>query len=183
MVQQINSSGGIVLYYSGLNEIDSTNGIGVGVSLFVSGCNHHCKGCFNPETWNFSNGKPFTDDTILTLINLIDRDYIDFFSVLGGEPYDEQNIDTVIEIVTEVKTVNPNLKIFSWSGYTFEELALREKAVKLMSLCDYLIDGEFKLELRDLSLTLRGSSNQRIIDLPQSLKTGKVCLAFSDILI
>lgn len=164
------------MYYSGLKEIDSTNGIGVGVSLFVSGCNHHCKGCFNPETWNFSNGKPFTEDTMITLIDLIDRDYIDFFSVLGGEPYDEQNIDTVIEIVTEVKNVNPNLKIFSWSGYTFEELALREKAIKLMSLCDYLIDGEFEIDKKDLNLQLRGSSNQRVIDLKKSLEEDRVIL-------
>lgn len=157
------------MYYSGLKEIDSTNGIGVGVSLFVSGCNHHCKGCFNPETWNFTNGEPFTEDTMLRLIDLVDRDYIDFFSVLGGEPYDEKNIDTVISIVSEVRNINPNIKIFSWSGYTFEELVLREKAFKLMSLCDYLIDGEFKLELKDLNLQLRGSSNQRVIDLKQSL--------------
>ena len=162
------------MYYSGLKEIDSTNGIGVGVSLFVSGCNHHCKGCFNPETWNFTNGEPFTNDTMLRLIDLIDRDYIDFFSVLGGEPYDEKNIDTVIEIVSEVKNINPNLKIFSWSGYTFEELVLREKAFKLMSLCDYLIDGEFKLELKDLNLQLRGSSNQRVIDLKKSLERNMV---------
>lgn len=162
------------MYYSGLKEIDSTNGIGVGVSLFVSGCNHHCKGCFNPETWNFTNGEPFTNDTMLRLIDLINRDYIDFFSVLGGEPYDEKNIDTVIEIVSEVKNINPNLKIFSWSGYTFEELVLREKAFKLMSLCDYLIDGEFKLELKDLNLQLRGSSNQRVIDLKKSLERNMV---------
>ena len=162
------------MFYSGLKEIDSTNGIGVGVSLFVSGCNHHCKGCFNPETWNFTNGEPFTNDTMLRLIDLIDRDYIDFFSVLGGEPYDEKNIDTVIEIVSEVKNINPNLKIFSWSGYTFEELVLREKAFKLMSLCDYLIDGEFKLELKDLNLQLRGSSNQRVIDLKKSLERNMV---------
>jgi anaerobic ribonucleoside-triphosphate reductase activating protein len=176
MVQQINSLGGIVLYYSGLNEIDSTNGIGVGVSLFVSGCNHHCKGCFNPETWNFSNGKPFTEDTMLTLIDLVDRDYIDFFSVLGGEPYDEQNIDTVIEIVSEVRNINPNIKIFSWSGFTFEELSLREKAYKLMSLCDYLIDGEFEIDKKDLNLQLRGSSNQRVIDLKKSLADDKVVI-------
>lgn len=162
------------MYYSGLKEIDSTNGIGVGVSLFVSGCNHHCKGCFNPETWNFTNGEPFTEDTMLRLIDLVDRDYIDFFSVLGGEPYDEKNIDTVINIVSEVKNINPDIKIFSWSGYTFEELVLREKAFKLMSLCDYLIDGEFKLELKDLNLQLRGSSNQRVIDLKKSLERNMV---------
>lgn len=157
------------MYYSGINDIDSVNGIGVGVALYVSGCTHHCKGCFNPETWSFTNGDEFTDDTLNYLCDLVNRSYIDYFSVLGGEPFEPQNVNTVYKIIRHIKSINPSLVIYIWSGYLYEDLIKRSDCIKLLSLCDYLIDGEFKIELRDLRLMLRGSSNQRVIDLKQSL--------------
>ena len=165
------------MYYSGINDIDSANGIGAGVAIYVSGCTHHCNGCFNPETWNFNNGDEFTDDTLNYLSNLVNRPYIDYFSVLGGEPFEFENVDTVIKIVRHIKSVNPNLTIYIWSGYLFEYLLENTKRRELLSLCDYLIDGEFKIECRNLKLKLRGSSNQRVIDIKQSLETNTTKLS------
>lgn len=165
------------MYYSGLYDIDSTNGIGVGVSLFVSGCTHHCKGCFNPETWNFHNGNVFDDSVMDKLLSCINKPYIDYFSILGGEPFEKENVNTVLDIIKQVKSQKTNLVIYIWSGYLYEDLLKRKECVDVLKLCDYLIDGEFVIEKRDLKLELRGSLNQRVIDLRKSLITNSVVLS------
>lgn len=156
------------MYYSDINEIDTTNGFGVGVSIFVSGCRNHCKGCFQPETWNFKFGQEFTDEKKKLVLDLVSRPYIDFFSVLGGDPFEPENIPVVLDLVNNVKSVNSNLKIFIWSGYLYEDLMSNESTKALLDVCDYLIDGRFELDKRDLHLKLRGSSNQRIVSLKES---------------
>ena len=153
------------MYYSGINDIDSINGKGIGVSFYVSGCRHHCKGCFNPETWCFTNGTKYTEETLKELIRLIDRPYIDYFSILGGDPFEPENMPTVLDIVETIRIKFPKLHIYIWSGYLYEELLEQPLACKILSLCDTLIDGEYQEDKRDLKLELRGSSNQRIIKL------------------
>ena len=156
------------MYYSDINEIDTTNGIGVGVSIFVSGCRNHCKGCFQPETWNFKFGQEFTAEKEKLVLDLVSRPYIDFFSVLGGDPFEPENVPVVLDLINNVKSVNSNLKIFIWSGYLYEDLMSNESTKALLDVCDYLIDGRFELDKRDLHLKLRGSSNQRIVSLKES---------------
>lgn len=164
------------MHYAQIREIDSTNCLGVGVSIFVSGCTHHCKGCFNSETWDFKYGEEFTEKELQTLKDLVSRDYIDCFSILGGEPFEDNNIPTVLKIVREIRSIDKNLKIFIWSGYTFEQLIERPVCLEALKLCDYLIDGEFKKELKDDKLILRGSSNQRVIDLKKTFDNSKIFL-------
>lgn len=154
------------MYYSGIKEVDVANCTGVGVSIFVSGCTHHCKGCFNPETWNFKNGREFTEETLQYLKDLVSREYITCFSILGGEPFEKQNIDTVLYIIQEIKKVR-DLKVYIWSGYLYEYLLRDETAKQVLRLCDVLIDGEFEIDKKDINLHLRGSSNQRVINLKE----------------
>lgn len=153
------------MYYSGINDIDSINGIGVGVSLFVSGCRHRCKGCFNPETWNFTNGNIFTDQTLKDIISLIDRPYIDYFSILGGDPFEPENMPVVLSLLQVIREKFPSLTINIWSGYLYEKLLEIPIAKQILELCDVLVDGEYEEDKRDLKLVMRGSSNQRIIKL------------------
>ena len=153
------------MYYSGINDIDSVNGKGVGVALYVSGCRHHCKGCFNPETWSFTNGTEYTDETTKELIRLVDRPYIDYFSILGGDPFEPENMPTVLNLVELLRNKFPKLQINIWSGYLYEDLLRDPIANKILQLCDILVDGEYEQDKRDLKLELRGSSNQRIIKL------------------
>lgn len=157
------------MFYSEIVELDTTNCIGIGVSLFVSGCTHHCEGCFNKETWNFKNGSEFTKETLQHLKELVGRSYISCFSVLGGEPFEPQNKEVVLETIKEVKKVK-DLKVFIWSGYKYEVLLQDKVSKEILDLCDYLIDDEFILAKRDLNLLLRGSSNQRVINLKLSSK-------------
>ena len=144
-----------------INENDMVNGSGVCVSVFVQGCPHHCKGCFNPETWDFDGGRNIDNeqeeiDKILNLIiqNNIQRN----LSVLGGEPLHEQNIDFVKNLLKQAKIKYPNIKTFVWTGYLLEELNKED-----LQDIDVLIDGKYMEELRDVSLLLRGSSNQRVL--------------------
>lgn len=163
--------------YASIKTMDTTNGQGYGVSLFVSGCRHHCKGCFNPETWNFSYGTEFTAETMQFLIESLSRPYVDFFAVLGGEPFEPENVGTVLEIITKVKAQFPNIKIYVWSGSSFEDLIKIDICKKVLSLCDYLTDGEFVEAQKNYKLFLRGSENQRVLDLPQSLEAEKPILS------
>ena len=154
------------MYYSRIKDFDTENGIGIGVALFVSGCTHHCKNCWNAETWNFCNGEEFTDSTLKELLGYLDHYYVEYFSILGGEPFEQQNKKKVLDILKSVRNkYGDGLKYFIWSGYTYETLMQDEISSQILSLCDYLIDGEYVDEERDLSLLLRGSRNQRIIDL------------------
>lgn len=162
--------------YGWINNKDVVNGIGFGVSLFVSGCRGYCKGCFNQETWDFNYGKKFTDDTMNEILSLLDRPYVNFFSVLGGEPLEPENRDEVLNIIKTVKSSFPNLRVNIWSRFLYEE-SIKDKTCKeILDLCDELVDGEFILEKKSLSLVQRGSSNQRIIDLNETRRQGVLVL-------
>lgn len=158
--------------YATIKEHDTANGTGVRVSLFVSGCTHHCKGCFNQVAWDFNYGESFTTETEEKLIKLLDRPYIRGLSLLGGEPMEVSNQKVLLPFLKKVRERFGETKdIWCYSGYTLEEL-LDEKSrchsndtIPILKLLDVLVDGEFKEELKDLKLKFRGSSNQRIIEL------------------
>lgn len=165
--------------YADIKKVDVANGPGVRVSLFVSGCTHHCKECFNPETWDFSFGSPFGEEQIQQILKLLDRSYIRGLSLLGGEPFEPQNQKAVLELVRRVRAQLPQKDIWCYSGYLFEELAkgnVGEHSRELLEQLDVLVDGPFVLEQKDLGLQFRGSANQRIIRVSPSLKAGTVCL-------
>ncbi len=169
------------MYYGEIKKVDIANGKGIRVSLFVSGCTHHCKGCFNPDTWNFNFGKEYTKETEDSIIEALSSDYIEGLSLLGGEPFEPQNQPTLVALLKRVKNELPNKNVWCYSGYTFEELsgqkesrAFTENTLEMLSMIDVLVDGEFVEELKDISLKFRGSSNQRIIDVKQSLKENKI---------
>ncbi len=167
--------------YGEIKTNDIANGEGVRTSLFVSGCTHHCKECFNPETWSFDFGKDFTCQTQDYILKSLEPYWIDGLSLLGGEPFEPENQKALYPFLLEVKKQYPNKNIWCYSGYTFEELTGTSRAVTditkdMLSLIDVLVDGEFKIELKDISLKFRGSSNQRIIDVKQSLKSNEIIL-------
>ena len=147
--------------YAEIKKVDIANGPGVRVSLFVSGCRNHCKGCFNPETWDFDYGRPFTRETEDEIIEALRPLWIQGLSILGGEPTEEENAAVLIPFLKRVRAVLPAKDIWLYSGYTYE--ALRDK--EILTLADVLVDGPFLLEQKDAGLAFRGSRNQRIIDL------------------
>lgn len=152
--------------YAGLNTNDFANGQGVCVSYFTQGCPHHCPGCFNPETWDFNGGKDLPNDIRGQIIKAICANGITRnFSVLGGEPLCDENVEEVENIVFGIRTAFPNIKIFVWTGYTLEQLTLKnnEHINNILNYIDVLIDGPFIESQKDLSLELRGSKNQRIL--------------------
>ena len=149
--------------YAEIKKVDIANGPGVRVSLFVSGCRNHCKGCFNPETWDFDYGRPFTRETEDEIIEALCPSWIQGLSILGGEPTEEENAAVLIPFLKRVRAVLPDKDIWLYSGYTYE--ALRDK--EILTLVDVLVDGPFLLELKDAGLAFRGSRNQRIIDLKE----------------
>lgn len=168
--------------YASIKPVDVANGTGVRVSLFVSGCTHKCKGCFNSEAWDFNYGDLYTDETQKYIISCLEKTYIRGLSLLGGEPFDPHNQDTLIKLLKEVKKKFPEKDIWCYTGYDFDkdfhgEFAEKYKSTaELLSLIDILVDGEFVLELKNPSLKFRGSSNQRIIDVKTSLKSGETVL-------
>ena len=147
--------------YAEIKKVDIANGPGVRVSLFVSGCRNHCSGCFNPETWDFDYGRPFTRETEDEIIEALRPSWIQGLSILGGEPTEEENAAVLIPFLKRVRAALPNKDIWLYSGYTYE--ALRDK--EILTLADVLVDGPFLLEQKDAGLAFRGSRNQRIIDL------------------
>lgn len=155
--------------YSKLNSHDIANGPGVRVSLFVSGCNRHCKGCFNPETWDFNNGEPFTTDIENHILELLSPDYISGLSILGGEPFEVQNIEVLYPFIKITKEKYPNKSIWIYSGNTLEELIAKNNDIILQTLriVDVLVDGAFIEDEKNISLQFRGSNNQRIIKLAE----------------
>ena len=168
------------MYYGELKKRDIANGRGVRVSLFVSGCTRHCPGCFNSETWNFHYGKPFTEETVQEVIEALAPSYISGLTLLGGEPMDSQNQSELIRLVRRVRQCYPEKSVWCFSGYTFETDLLpqwrMDQAESLLSYIDVLVDGEFIQARKNISLQFRGSENQRIICVPESLKTGKTIL-------
>ena len=168
--------------YAAIKKYDVANGPGVRVSLFVSGCTHHCPGCFNPETWDFNYGKPFDSDVINEIIEALRPDYIHGFSLLGGEPFEHQNQIALLPLLKEIRAKYPTKDIWCYTGYDFEK-DLRDNMAKqwyetyeMLSCLDILVDGEFQQSKKDLALRFRGSSNQRIIMVPESLDQNKVVL-------
>ena len=155
------------MYYSDIKPNDSINGEGVCTSLFVSGCTNYCKGCFNKETWDFNYGSEFTEKEMNYILECIDKNGITRnFSVLGGDPLHERNIDTVLKILDKVKAKFSTITTYVWTGYLYEDL-IEKYDEKIFKNIDVLIDGKFEEGKKDISLKLRGSSNQRIINLKE----------------
>lgn len=168
--------------YATIKNCDIANGPGVRVSLFVSGCTHHCKGCFNEVAWDFDYGQPFTQETINMILDMMKPNYIKGITLLGGEPFEPQNQPSLVELLRQIKAAYPQKSIWAYSGYLFDKDILAGKlgdpAVtrEFVSYLDVLVDGRFVLEKKNLSLRFRGSSNQRIIHVPSSLEKGEVVL-------
>ena len=166
--------------YADIKKVDVANGPGVRVSLFVSGCTHRCEECFNPETWDFSFGSPFGEPEMEKILALLSPDHIRGLSLLGGEPFEPENQGPVLELVRRVRSELPQKTIWCYTGYLCEELAagkVGEHSRELLGGLDVLVDGPFVLARKDLGLRFRGSNNQRIINVPASLKAGEVRLA------
>ena len=164
--------------YGNIKPVDIADGIGVRVSLFVSGCTHHCEGCFNPETWRFDYGEPYTQETEDKIISLLRPGYIRGLTLLGGEPFEPENQRELVKLLRRVRRELPEKDIWSYSGYTFEELTGESRARcevtdEMLSLLDVLVDGEFVLAKRNLMLRFRGSENQRLLNVQASLRAGK----------
>ena len=177
--------------FASMRNLDISNGEGVGVSLFVQGCDRHCFNCFNPDTWDFNGGKEWTEETKNKFIKLIDRPYINRISVLGGEPLAEQNLDEVLSLIKEIRISFPAKTIWLYTGFCWNDIMCSfaglqadyvvldkkdieawEKRKKIISNVDVLVDGEYI----DLSLIFKGSKNQRVIDVKQSLAQNKIVL-------
>lgn len=166
--------------YADIKIADVANGKGVRVSLFVSGCNHHCKGCFNPQAWDFNYGKEFTEEDEEKVMEDLDHSYVAGLSLLGGEPLEHQNQKGLLPLLKKVKERFPEKNIWCYTGYKFDSDIVTNmfenwpETKELMSYIDVLVDGKFEEDKKDLNLKFRGSSNQRIIDVPKSLKVHKV---------
>ena len=159
--------------YNKIRKMDISNGPGVRVSIFMQGCAFHCKNCFNPETWDFKQGKEFTDETVNRVLELADKEYIEGLSILGGEPMHPTNIEGTTRLAKKFKEKFPDKTIWVWSGFLFDR-DLKDKEV--LKYIDVLIDGQYVDEKHDFRLKWRGSSNQRVIDVKESLKQGEVVL-------
>lgn len=155
--------------YSGLILNDMAAAPGVSVSFFVQGCPHRCKGCFNPETWNFTGGKEFTNEVLEKIINGLTANGIErSLCILGGEPLCPENAPLTELVINEVKKKLPNVKVYIWTGYIYENIAERADLANILQQTHCLVDGPFILEERDITLKMRGSRNQRIIFLDKS---------------
>ena len=159
--------------YNLIRKMDISNGPGVRVSIFMQGCEFHCKNCFNPETWDFKEGKEFTEETIEKVLDLSSKDYIVGLSILGGEPMHPVNVEGTTKLAKAFKEKYPNKNIWVWSGFRFDQ-DLKDKEV--LKYIDVLVDGQYKDELHDPTLKWRGSSNQRVIDIKESLKENKTVI-------
>ena len=162
--------------YEKIDKCSVSNGLGVRTVLWISGCNIHCKNCHNQSTWDFNSGIPFTEETIQELLYDLSKPYIKGLTLSGGHPLDPHNAPEVLKIVKRVKMVFPNKDIWIYSGYVWENIIKDETLREILKYTDVLVDGAYIDELRDISLAFRGSSNQRIIDIPKSLEQNKVIL-------
>ena len=186
--------------YAKINEIDVTNGKGLGISIFVQGCDLHCKGCFNQETWDFNGGKEFTNEILNEILELLNKPYITRLTILGGEPLAKENVEGVLQIVKFVKQHFPDKKIWLYTGRTIlnsnskdnyilfsdddyimlpngeDNLVYLSHIARLLPMVDYIVDGRYIESQRDLTLAFRGSTNQRIIDVKETLKNKEITL-------
>lgn len=172
------------MYYGEIKKTDIANGEGVRVSLFVSGCTHRCEGCFNPETWNFCYGSEFTQETEKELLNALSPDFINGLTLLGGEPFEPQNQRALVPFLKKVREQYPHKNIWCYTGYLFDGELLKESRARcevtdeMLSMIDVLVDGEFRQELKNITLKFRGSENQRIINVKKSLEAGETVLYY-----
>ena len=170
--------------YAKIKKCDVANGPGVRVSLFVTGCNHHCKNCFNREAWDFNYGDNFTQKEESEIIEDLKPDYITGLSLLGGEPFEKTNQEGLVPLIKKVKETYPNKEIWCYTGFTFDKQILgqmigeehRETTKEMLDNIDYIVDGRFVDELKDPKLRFRGSSNQRIIDVKKSLAQNQIVI-------
>ena len=170
--------------YAKIKKCDVANGPGVRVSLFVTGCNHHCKNCFNKEAWDFNYGDDFTQKQESEIIEDLKPDYITGLSLLGGEPFEKTNQEGLVPLIKKVKETYPNKEIWCYTGFTFDKQILcqmigeehRETTKEMLDNIDYIVDGRFVDELKDPKLRFRGSSNQRIIDVKKSLAQNQIVI-------
>ena len=170
------------MYYADIKKWDVENGPGVRVSLFVSGCTHRCKGCFNEEAWDFHYGNPFTKETEDEILKEMEKSYYHGFTLLGGEPFEHENQKVLAPFLKRVRETFPEISIWCYSGYVFDKEILAEMLPKweetkeMLQYIDVLVDGRFVEELKQVNLLFRGSANQRLIDVKNSMKEGRVVL-------
>ena len=172
------------MHYGEIKNCDIANGEGVRVTLFVSGCTNHCPDCFQPQTWDFHYGKPFTDDTRAEIFAELDKPYINGLTVLGGEPFEPENQAPLLAFLRRFRTALPGKTVWCYTGFTVEELlgksgecrACTPHTRELLGLIDILVDGRYEEELADITLAFRGSKNQRVLNLPATLATGEPVL-------
>lgn len=166
--------------YAKIRKMDISNGPGIRVSLFVSGCSHHCEDCFNKETWDFKYGNEFTDNQINKILELLKLEYVRGLSLLGGEPFELVNQIGLLPLVKKVKEVYPKKDIWAWTGFLFDKDLLNNKVsnkkitLELLKYIDVIVDGKFIKKLKDPKLKYMGSSNQRVIDVQKSMLLSKV---------
>ena len=169
------------MYYGELKKCDIANGTGVRVTLFVSGCTNHCPGCFQPQTWDFTYGQPYTADTEREIFAELEKPYVRGLTVLGGEPFEPENQRELVKLLRQVKENYPEKDVWVFSGFTLDGELLREGSHprcevtdEMLGYIDVLVDGRFVEELKDISLQFRGSRNQRVIDMNETRKTGVI---------
>jgi anaerobic ribonucleoside-triphosphate reductase activating protein len=188
--------------YASIRDMDISNGLGIGISLFVQGCHFHCKNCFNKETWDFNGGKEWNEEIENNFIELANKDYIKRISILGGEPLADENVETVLKLINNIKNRYKTKKIWLYTGYNYDAL-FKLKLVDMTDMdniekyyeantiydnyrrlainnIDVLVDGQFVDELKDLRYKFAGSTNQRVIDINKTLKNNKVELLFGE---
>lgn len=172
----------MLMNYSEIKYFDIANGAGIRTTLFVSGCRHHCKGCFNPDTWAFEAGRPYSREVEDQILESLEPAYVDGLTLLGGEPFEPESQDVLIALLERVRAERPGKNVWAYSGFTWEQLtqgpsrAHTNHVMRMLSMVDVLVDGPFVLAQKDITLRFRGSSNQRIIDVARSLEAGRPTL-------
>ena len=171
------------MHYGELKKCDIANGIGVRVTLFVSGCTNHCPDCFQPQTWDFDYGKPFTDETKAAIFAELDKPFVNGLTVLGGEPFEPRNQRELLPLLREVREKYPDKTIWCFTGFRLDDELLRDGSYPrcevtdaLLACINVLVDGRFVKELKDISLQFRGSRNQRVIDMDRTRETGQAVI-------
>lgn len=170
--------------YAGIKYCDIANGTGCRTVLFVSGCRNACKGCFQPQTWDFGYGEPFDEKVQEEVLKSLEPDYITGITVLGGEPFEPENQKELVPFMRKVVARYPNKNVWAFTGYIYDKDLVAggrrhtEDTDELLSMIDVLVDGPFQEEKKDITLKFRGSSNQRILDLKESIRTGNIITLF-----